>query len=171
MSPDELDRRSRTIVYNSLVDTLSELKSTIVDGVYHDETLEVLRESHALVLKLLEWVEPTPYSYLIDHAKRELEIIGEDPAVIQSYLDIIRVFRAQGHSGGSASVFVPTIQKLLSFENLSPITNDPIEWIQVDEDYWQNTRNSKFFSKDGGESYYDLNDESRTLVLSKNVTG
>ena len=171
MSPDELDRRSRAIVYNSLVDSLSDLKRTIVDGVYHDETLEVLRESHALVLKLLEWVEPTPNSNLVVHAKRELEIIGEDPAVIQSYLDIIRVFRAQGHSGFSASVFVPTIYKLLSFENLSPITNEPIEWMQVDEDYWQSTRNCRFFSKDGGESYYDVNDESRTIVLSKNVTG
>lgn len=104
---------------------------------------------------------------IVDHAQAELERISEEPRTIEGYLDMIRIFSRMGHSGGSASVFIPVLNALLRYENLSPLTDDPEEWVHHDETVWgerggiwQNTRNSKAFSKDGGKTYY-LVDEKR----------
>lgn len=102
-------------------------------------------------------------SNLVDHAKRELELLGEDPRVIDGYLKVIQAFADMGHSGGSASVAIPTIEALLLFKNLTPLTDNPDEWIQHSEDVWgasggiyQSKRNPEAFSKDGGKTYYLL---------------
>lgn len=63
-------------------------------------------------------------SNLVKHARRELELIGEDPEFIKGYLKVIQAFADMGHSGGSASVAIPTINELLQFNNLSPLIDD-----------------------------------------------
>lgn len=105
-------------------------------------------------------------SNLITHARRELELLGEDEETIKGYLTMIAAFSEMGHSGGSASVFIPTISRLLWHKNLTPLTNDPAEWIHHDEStwgepggIWQNNRDSSAFSKDGGKSYYLQSDK------------
>lgn len=95
-------------------------------------------------------------SNLVKHAKRELEIIGEEPEFIEGYLKVIQAFADMGHSGGSAMVAIPTINELLQFRNLAPLTNAPDEWIEVGDSMWQNIRNSEAFSTDGGRTYYLL---------------
>ncbi len=104
-------------------------------------------------------------SNLVDHAKHELEKIGEDPETVVGYLNVIQAFADMGHSGGSASVAIPTIMELLQFKNLSPLTDDPEEWVQHAEDVWgeedgvwQNRRNGEAFSNDGGTTYYLLSE-------------
>lgn len=104
-------------------------------------------------------------SNLVRHARRELELIGEDPETVSGYLDVIRAFAKMGHSGGSASVAIPTINQLLQFKNLSDLTNDPKEWTHVAEEMWgvpggvwQNNRNPEAFSNDGGQTYYLLSE-------------
>lgn len=110
-------------------------------------------------------------SNLVDHARRELELCGqfeEDPAFAVSVLAAVSAFAAySGHSGGSAAVGIGMLQELLSFKNLSPLTNDPAEWIRHTPDMWdgehhvwQNTRNGSAFSEDGGLTY-TLVDEDR----------
>jgi hypothetical protein len=71
-----------------------------------------------------------------------------------------------GHSGGSASVAIPTINALLQFKNLRPLTNDPKEWVHHGEEIWgekggiwQNERNAEAFSKDGGKTYYLISEQ------------
>lgn len=100
-------------------------------------------------------------SNLVEHAKRELGIIGEEPEIVKMYLNIVEAFAAFGHSGGSASVAIPTINRLLQFQNLAPLTDDPDEWNHISEDVagspggiWQSSRNAAAFSNDGGQSYY-----------------
>lgn len=93
-------------------------------------------------------------SNLVRHARRELEMIGEEPDTIQGYLEMISIFSRMGHSGGSASVFIPTLSRLLSFENLKPLTDDSKEWMEVGEGLWQNVRNSACFSMDRGKTYH-----------------
>lgn len=103
-------------------------------------------------------------SNLVKHAKRELELLGEEEWVVNGYLRMIKIFAQMGHSGGSASVFIPTLNRLLSFENLKPLTDDPDEWMQVTEDdggCWQSRRNAEAFSDDGGKSYYLLSEGGR----------
>lgn len=99
-------------------------------------------------------------STLTEHARHELELLGEDPATIDGYLRMIEIFSSMGHSGGSASVFIPTLTRLLQYRNLTPITDNPDEWyyhgigMWPPDGIWQNRRNSEAFSTDGGKHYY-----------------
>lgn len=104
-------------------------------------------------------------SNLVEHAKRELALIGEEEETVQGYVKIIQAFADMGHSGGSASVAIPVIHRLLQFQNLSELTNDPEEWMFVAEDIWgeeggiwQSKRNPEAFSNDGGNRYYLLSE-------------
>jgi len=103
-------------------------------------------------------------SNLIDHARRELELLGtfeEDPAFATSIVAAVSAFASYpGHSGGSAMVAISVLNDLLNFKNLSPLTNNPDEWIKHTPDMWdgehhvwQNVRNGEAFSTDGGATY------------------
>lgn len=99
----------------------------------------------------------------VGHARRELELIGEDADVIEIYLKTIAAFMSYGHSGGSFFAMLPVLNVLLKKENLSPLTDDPEEWIHHEADMWdgktgiwQNKRNPKMFSKDDGKTYFDV---------------
>jgi hypothetical protein len=102
-------------------------------------------------------------SNLVDHARRELEIIGEEPETIEGYLKVIQAFADMDHSGGSASIAIPVINELLQFNNLGPLTDNPDEWMAISEEMgfdnaWQSRRRSDAFSHDGGKTYYLLSE-------------
>lgn len=101
-------------------------------------------------------------SNLVEHAKTELGLIGEEPETIRGYVNVIQAFADMGHSGGSASVAIPVIHELLQFKNLRPLTNSASEWLNVSdisgEELWQNRRNSEAFSDDGGKTYWLLSE-------------
>lgn len=100
-------------------------------------------------------------SNLVNHARRELELIGEEPEIINGYLKVIQAFADMGHSGGSAFVAIPVIHELLQFHNLSPLNNDPKDWMQIemgDDPCWQSRRRPDAFSDDGGQTYYLLSE-------------
>lgn len=112
-------------------------------------------------------------SNLVEHARVELIRIGEEPETIEGYLKVIQAFADMGHSGGSASVAVPVIIKLLQWKPLGKITNDPDEWIfhnkntyGASEDLWQNKRNPAAFSNDAGKTYW-LVDEVKKRSFGK----
>jgi len=107
---------------------------------------------------------------LVGHARRELELIGEDQDVIDWYLECVRAFVAYGHSGGSAMATIPVLEKLLRHENLSELTDDPEEWYKHSAEMWdgvtgiwQNKRNTKMFSSDKGKSYWSVDDPGRKM--------
>lgn len=111
-------------------------------------------------------------SNLVAHARRELDLIGEEPDTVSGYLKVVQAFADMGHSGGSASVAIPTLNALLQYKNLRPLTDAADEWFYHgpamagnDEGFWQNIRNSEAFSNDGGKTYYLLseggNDKNR----------
>lgn len=113
-------------------------------------------------------------SNLVDHAKRELELVGEEKSVVDAYLKIVRIFADMGHSGASSMFAIPVIEHLLSFKPLSALTTDPEDWEHVGEDIWgekggiyQNRRNGEAFSKDGGKTYYLLSDNSNAKIQTK----
>ncbi len=97
-------------------------------------------------------------SNLVEHARRELALIGEEQEFVDGYLNVIQAFADMRHSGGSASVAIPVINQLLQFNNLSPLTDDIEEWIQVGDCSWQNCRNPEAFSEDVGYTYYLLSE-------------
>ena len=109
----------------------------------------------------------TEESNMVAHARRELEIIGEEPETIRGYLNVIQAFADMGPSGGMAMVAIPVINKLLLQKNLAPLTDDPSEWMHHGTDVWpdpdglgiwQNVRDSECFSKDAGKTYYILSE-------------
>lgn len=104
-------------------------------------------------------------SNLIKHARHELKLIGEEQAVIDWYVRVIREYASFGHSGGSHMAVMPSLTRLLNFQPLTPPTNNPDEWIRHEEDVWgeaggiwQNKRDSRCFSNDGGLSYTMVED-------------
>jgi hypothetical protein len=99
---------------------------------------------------------------LVEHARRELQLIGEEPDVTEWYCRVITEFASAGHSGGSAAVAIPVLHELLQFHPLTPLTADPAEWINQSKPsgypLWQNRRDSRAFSADGGKTYWLLHE-------------
>lgn len=101
-------------------------------------------------------------SNLVDHARREMELFETDQNFIDGMCKTIQAFADMGHSGGSASIAIPMLNDLLQWKNLSPLTDDPVEWTDQSDvsgtPLWQNVRNSEAFSEDGGKTYYLLSE-------------
>lgn len=100
-------------------------------------------------------------SNLVRHAERELALAREDEQVVAATLEIVAVFARVGHSGTSAHFHRQMIHRLLAFEHLTPLTDNPGEWVEVGHGMWQNVRNSEAFSEDGGKTYYLLSERRR----------
>lgn len=105
-------------------------------------------------------------SNIVNHFCRELELLGEEPTTTLGYLRIAKIFSDMDHSGGSASVFIPTLELLLRFKNLTPLTDDPDEWVHHTDELWpepggvwQSCRDGEAFSNDGGKTYYRLSED------------
>lgn len=105
---------------------------------------------------------------LIDHAVRELKLAGMydidadygPGAIAGQVLDMIELFSAGEHSGGSHDYTLDLFTRLANFEPLSELTSEPDEWTDVSEaagiPMWQNKRDGKAFSHDGGRTMYTL---------------
>ncbi len=110
---------------------------------------------------------------LVEHARRELALCGqtaEDPVYAESIVKAVEAFASYGHSGGSAEIARAQLQKLLAFESLSPLTDAQDEWVDrsamCGEAWWQNVRNSRAMSHDGGKTYWLVGDELKTVQHS-----
>lgn len=108
-------------------------------------------------------------SNLERHAEEELRRAGlfDDDAdyggqIAAAVMRLIRVHAAEGHGGFSHDYVLSVFNKVVNFKVLTPVTSDPAEWTDVSEmsgqPMWQNKRQSSSFSKDGGATWYDLND-------------
>lgn len=108
-------------------------------------------------------------SNLVLHAQRELKAAGLYDAdsdyggmIGKAAEQIVAVFAEQGHSGFSAEITTAVVSKLMRFDPLTPLTNDPDEWMEVEGfgklKAWQSRRNSSCFSNDGGRTYYDIDE-------------
>ena len=125
----------------------------------------------------LLWAKDTA---LVKHVRSEIGRIDTD--VVLNCTNIARVFSLEGHSGASASIVIPWIQKALSWEPIAPLTGEDDEWQDMAElsgsPFWQNRRcsrvckdadgavfdvNGRVFREPGGECY--TNGESRTPVV------
>ncbi|MFF7527316.1 hypothetical protein [Streptomyces pseudovenezuelae] len=108
---------------------------------------------------------PRPESNLVAHARRELRIIGEDPDTITGLCRVVQAFADMGHSGGSAHFASLYLDKLLRYQPLSELTDDPGEWLDRHAEgmtpvpMWQSTRNPEAFSTDAGKTYTLLSEQ------------
>ena len=120
-------------------------------------------------------------SPLVAHARRELTRAGlldkdsdYDGMLGEAALQLVETFAAQGHSGMSAFATVDLAQRLMSYEPLAPLTNDPAEGNHISDDMagrpdlWQSTRKPDAFSNDGGLTYKVTgSDEAHTSAPAK----
>src|SRR5690606_22149152 len=65
-------------------------------------------------------------SNLVEHARHELELIEEDPKVIQTDMSVVKAFSNMSHSAVSASIAISIIMVLLSCNNMPTLTDDPM---------------------------------------------
>lgn len=102
-------------------------------------------------------------SHLGEHARKELELVGEEPEIIDWYVKVVDTFAEFGHSGASAEYTTRVLEQLLRYKNLTPLTDDPSEWMDVSEytegPMWQNIRNTEAFSTNGGKTYTLVSEE------------
>ena len=111
-------------------------------------------------------------SNLVEHARRELTIIREDPDTADSLVRIVEEFARMGHSGMSAAICAEVHGRLLRFEPLSPLTDDPDEWTWVSEDIagqpdlWQSRRSPEAFSNDAGAHYWLVSERTGDLEVT-----
>lgn len=108
-------------------------------------------------------------SNLVDHAKEELQLAGlfdkdsdYDGMLGNAVLELVKVFAKQGHSGFSAKATLELFNTVASFKPLTPIGTTKDEWIDMSEasgePTWQNRRRGTTFSRDGGKTWYDIDD-------------
>lgn len=110
---------------------------------------------------------------LVEHAKLELSLSGllnKDSdyggGIGRAVLELVECFAKQGHSGFSAEWTLEVFDKLARFKPLTPISGNPKEWFDHGnmgpngERIWQNKRRGSTFSRDGGTTWYDLDDPS-----------
>ena len=104
-------------------------------------------------------------SELVLHAERELRLAGMfdkdadyNGELAPTIVEVVKAFSKYGHSGASALIVINILEKLLRFQTLTPINSNPDEWMEVGEAMWQSKRNPAMFSKDGGKTGYDIDD-------------
>jgi hypothetical protein len=104
---------------------------------------------------------------LVEHAERELRAAGwfndspDSPyfgMLGPDVLELVKVFAAQGHSGGSAHLAIKLFCRVASWKTLAPLLDPMItkEYMEVHEKTLQSTRRSSVFSEDGGKKWYDI---------------
>ena len=84
----------------------------------------------------------------------------------RAVMALVNVFVEQGHSGMSGSLVADAFHRLVMFEPLGPLTDDPDEWCEVADGLWQSRRQSEAFSRDCGQTYR-LNSDRDTIRVSK----
>lgn len=108
-------------------------------------------------------------SNLVKHAKEELKLAGlfdkdsdYDGMLGEAVLELVKVFAKQGHSGFSANWTLDVFDKVARYKPLTAIGTTKDEWMNVSdmstEPTWQNRRRSSTFSRDGGKTWYDIDD-------------
>lgn len=113
-----------------------------------------------------------PESNLVSHARTELALAGlldkdsdYDGMLGTAALDIVNVFAGQGHSGMSAAMTTDIVTRLMRYEPLTEIGTTPDEWMHIGAEQggpiYQNRRRSSTFSRDGGTTWYDIEDATR----------
>lgn len=100
---------------------------------------------------------------LVEHARRELELVGEEPGMSACLVATVGAYASYGHSGGSHQEALRTLMLLLDYRALTPLTADPAEWIDRSQasgtPWWQNERDSRAMSCDGGRTYWLVGDD------------
>lgn len=103
-------------------------------------------------------------SNLYRYAQEELSRVDleYDGMISQAVLQLVGMFGAQGHSGGSASITMTIAARLMRFQPLTPLTGEDDEWMEVTTGVFQSTRCPSVFKENGVA--YDIDVEGRPPI-------
>lgn len=121
-------------------------------ALYNRDRADILKKSNIYNHALTEFAKLNG-AMLLEFG----EVDDMDKMMQDNVMELLEVIIRQRHSGMSISWLMGMLKKLVYMENLTPITDLPGEWVDHGDDVWQNKRNGALFSKDGGETYYDIN--------------
>jgi hypothetical protein len=155
---------------DTLLERLQNIGEPNADIAKLKKLIEAFWQKEFKKLNESEWDEAK--SNLYQHAKRELELAGVEKDIYgqmlpNAILEIVRTFAKQGHSGMSAAYSLHLLDKLLRYEHLTPITDNPEDWMNVSEylpGTWQCRRNPALFSADGGKTYYHVDKHTEIMT-------
>lgn len=126
---------------------------------------------------------------LLEHAKRELKLAGydisdkgcemhDDEESFKGYVnscarnayELIETLSKADHSGMSIGITLDIFNKLAKWKTLTPLTNNPDEWIQLSE--WesvgyQSKRNPSCFTSDF-KTYHDIDADENYDIVEEN---
>jgi hypothetical protein len=104
------------------------------------------------------------------HAIVELSLIQEDSKVILWYVSVLEAYNAMNLTEEASDHCLQVINRLIRYENLAPLTDEPMEWVKIGDDYWQSIRCYDAYSKNGGETY-KLHSENNDVEHATIKTG
>ena len=84
-----------------------------------------------------------------------------DGLIPDAVMALVKTHSEQGHSGMSSAITLEIFNKVINFKALTPLSSNPAEWEDVGGGFWQNKRQCSCFSKDGGATWYDVDDPGR----------
>jgi hypothetical protein len=135
----------------------------VAKKIWESEPGTVTKFGNATITRLPD--DSKEESNLVQHARHELKLIGEDFNATEWYIRVIKEYSRFGHSGGSAWATLQVLEELLRFRPLTELTDDPEEWLYHGADMWdgkngvwQNKRDGRMFSEDGGKTYTCVDD-------------
>lgn len=141
----------------------------------------------SIIESLVAWWKDFTYrperdSNLVRHAEFELRRAGlfdkdsdYEGMIGEAVMKMVQVVAAEGHSGMSHSLTMEIFNQVVNYKTLTPITNDPTEWVNVADErqpdggvrpLHQNRRQPSLFSHDGGKTYYSVDDKERTIKIA-----
>jgi hypothetical protein len=102
----------------------------------------------------------TMTSPLDEHVERELALLDLPEQTKVNMRIILSLYSAYGYFGRTEHEVPEKIMSLVKFKNLSPLTDDPEEWEQMQAGLWKNKRNGRAFSQNGGKTFYYLSGQA-----------
>ena len=98
-------------------------------------------------------VIPTNLSAMSKHAIVELSLIKEDPKIVLWYVSVLEAYNIMQLTVEASDHCLETLTRLIRYENLAPLTDEPMEWVKVADDMWQSIRNYDAYSNNGGKTF------------------
>lgn len=114
-------------------------------------------------------VIPTNLSAMSKHAIVELSLIKEDPKVVLWYVSVLEAYNAMNLTEEASDHCLQVLNRLIRYENLAPLTDEPMEWVKIGDNYWQSIRSYDAYSTNGGKTYklHSENNDVEHKTLSK----
>jgi hypothetical protein len=98
-------------------------------------------------------VIPTNLSAMSKHAIVELSLIKEEPKIMLWYVSVLEAYNIMQLTEEASDHCLETLTRLIRYENLAPLTDEPLEWVKVADSMWQSIRNYDAYSNNGGKTF------------------